>query len=267
MSQLKHLQGREIDLVTTSAAATAKMKQKQRVEEDLKEAISALKKPNRGLVLGDYMADVERRGVGSSSKSRKPANPVRKVVRDVQVTATPRAGRRTKDVVGQTPTRHYSNPFVRQVVSEAPPPSSDFCIPSSSVRPAPCMIPATAERNTTRRAQSYEGIAETPSKAPNTKTFTSGTARRSIFATPTKGMPSSPDRWPPVAPPVLETPIKSIDSSPPIAQLNIRSSPGLTTPRQVVAMPDAATRPSPPKAGEPSIYDALGWNDDDDDML
>ncbi|KAF2131771.1 hypothetical protein P153DRAFT_312462 [Dothidotthia symphoricarpi CBS 119687] len=264
MSQLKHLQGRQIDLTTTSAAATAKMKQKQRVEEDLKEAISALKKPNRGLAVGGYMADVERRGISSTDKSRKPANPVRKVVRDVQVTATPRAGRKTRDMIGQTPTHYHSNPFVRQVVAEAPPPSSDFCVPSSGVRPPPFMMSTTVQRNTISRTQPYEGIAETPSKAPNTRTFSSGTARRSIFETPVKGVPSSPDRWPPVAPPVFETPVKSLDNSLPISKLNIRSSPDIVTPPRAIALPDVVAGSSPPKAGEASIYDALGWNDDDD---
>lgn len=268
MSQLRHLQGREMDLTATSAAAAAKMKHKARVEDDLKEAIATLKRPNRDLAAGAYMAEIEQRGLGSANRSRKPANTVRKVIKDVQVTATPRAGRRTKNVIEQTPVHYHQNPFVRPSATE-PPPLSDLCIPSSGIRQASSLIPGTIQHSMTVQELVQPGIAETPSKAPNMKVFTSGPARRSIFATPVK---SSTRLFPEDAHPssnVFETPVKAA-SSPPARDRHttppgVAATPVRTAVSNVDTVPAAfATRLK--QAGETSIYDALGWNDDDDDF-
>jgi DNA replication regulator SLD3 len=259
MSQYRHLEGRELDLTTPSAAVTAKLKQKQRVEEDLKDAITALKKPNRGLAAGGYIDDVERRGLGSVSRSRKQLNPVRKVVKDIQVTATPRVGRRTKDMVGQTPNHHYhiSNPFARASASAAPP--GDFFIPSSGARQAESVVPGTVQRSATARHLAQPTIAETPSKAPNTKTFDSGAARRTIFATPSKPSATSHSH-------VMESPVRVFGSSPPsVANVVHRAVPA--TPLKSASVPLADTgagaMSKPIQQDEPSIYAALGWDDDD----
>ncbi|CAO2650574.1 Nn.00g018660.m01.CDS01 [Neocucurbitaria sp. VM-36] len=271
MSQMRHLQGRQIDLTRPSAAAAAKLKQKQRVEEDLQEAISALKKPNRDLAAGGYIADIERRGLGMTSKSRKPANPVRKIIKDVQVSATPRVGRRTKDMIEQTPShdRHH-NSFVRPPTTEAPS-SSNFCVPSSAARPQSSVVPATVRRSSTVRNVAHSNIAETPSKAPSTKSFAPGAVRRMIFATPSKAVVASPDRQPPAPSHVFETPAKPIGSSPPTNN-DFTLHAVVVTPTKNVPVSAIAPEPVVPSntakdAGETSIYDALGWNDDDDDVL
>ncbi|KAJ4991347.1 hypothetical protein SVAN01_03245 [Stagonosporopsis vannaccii] len=269
MSQLRHLQGREMDLTATSAAAAAKLKHKARVEEDLKEAIATLKKPNRDLAAGAYMADIEERGLGSANRSRKPPNPVRKVVKDVQVTATPRADRRTKNVVEQTPVRYHQNPFVRPSAM-APAPLSDLCIPSSGVRLPSSVVPGTVQRSVTVQELAQPGIAETPSKAPTTKIFTSGAARRTIFATPVKSsIRLFPEDHRPTSN-IFETPVKAACSPPPHDR---HTTPPLVaaTPAKVVssdmdAAPMALATPAK-QAGEPSIYEALGWNDDDGDFV
>jgi DNA replication regulator SLD3 len=259
MSQIRHLEGRELDLTTPSAAVTAKLKQKQRVEEDLQEAISALKKPNRGLAAGGYVNDLERRSLGPSSRSRKQPNPVRKVVKDVQVTATPRMGHRTRDMFEHTPQHpyHMSNPFSRLTTAEAPP-SSDFCITSSGARPA-YVVPGTVHRSATARTLTHPSIAETPSKAPTIRSFSSGAARRTIFATPSK--PTSAGKGVPVsATHVFETLAKDRISPP--SQPAVIATPTKTV--HVSVEETAAlsfSRPSRPE--EPSIYAALGWDDDD----
>ncbi|KAI2487602.1 SLD3 multi-domain protein [Pyrenophora tritici-repentis] len=267
MSQIRHLQGRQIDLAQPSAAASAKIKQRQRVEEDLQEAILALKKPNRGLAAGGYAVDNEQRGLGLANKSRKPTTTVRKTIKDVQVSATPRAGRRTKDIVEQTPSRHQHNPFIRLPAGEAPG-SSDLCIPSSTVRPPAFMVPATGHRRPTARDVAQSTIAETPSKVPDSRVFSSEPVRRKIFATPSKAAAPSPDGRLPPPPQVLETPAKNVGSSPP----GNSNSP----PRRVVATPSKSGSGLPKgfapvpfslpdtHEAETSIYDALGWNDDDD---
>ncbi|KAF1840972.1 uncharacterized protein K460DRAFT_295513 [Cucurbitaria berberidis CBS 394.84] len=271
MSQMRHLQGRQIDFTRPSAAASAKMKQKQRVEEDLQEAILALKKPNRGLAAGGYIADVEKRTLGLTSKSRKPANPVRKTIKDVQVSATPRVGRRTKDMIEQTPShdRHH-NPFLRLPNVEAPP-SSNFCIPSSATRPPSSIVPATVQRSATARSLAHSKIAETPSKAPNTKSFSSGAVRRTIFATPSKVGASPPDGNHSVPSHVFETPAKIMGNSPP-TKVDFTHPAGMATPTKYVPVSASVTEPAgcsnPAKDdGGSSIYDALGWNDDDAEFL
>ncbi|KAF1364763.1 hypothetical protein EJ07DRAFT_151204 [Lizonia empirigonia] len=268
MSQLRHLQGREMDLTTTSAAAAAKLKHKARVEDDLKEAIATLKKPNRDLAAGSYMAEVEKRGLGSTNRSRKQANPVRRVVKDVQVTATPRAGRRTKTVIDQTPIHHRHDPFSRPIGTEVAPPS-EFCIPSSGIRQPSPVIPGKTQRSATARELAHSGIAETPSKAPATKTFTSGTARRTIFATPVKASTRLFEEDLRQTSNIFETPVKAVGSSPPSAgdmmPPIIAATPIKPTVSNVDPAPIAFATPAK-KTEEPSIYDALGWNDDDDDF-
>ena len=270
MSQMRHLQGRQIDLSQPSAAATAKIKQKQRVEEDLQEAISALKKPNRGLAAGGYMADIEKRGLGSAPKSRKPVNPVRKIVKDIQVSATPRVGRRSKNMIEQTPSRHHHHLTMAEPLSTGTRSLSDFCIPSSGARLPVSVVPSTIQRSATARNLAHSSVAETPSKAPQTMDFTSGGARRMIFATPSKtGGPSSSGGF--RAPlHVIETPSKITGSLPPtntdLKPLNIAPIPtklGLVSATE----PTRIGFSQPAGDTEDSIYDALGWNDNDDDDM
>ncbi|KAF1972894.1 hypothetical protein BU23DRAFT_554734 [Bimuria novae-zelandiae CBS 107.79] len=310
-SHFKLLKGREMDLNTTSKAAAARAKQRKRVEDDLQEAISALKKPNRGLAAGSYADDIEKRGLGSlgsASRSRKPANPVRKIQKDVQVTATPSARRRTEDMVQQTP-MHRDNPFVRPRPSDAPP-SSDFCIPSSAVRLPSSVVPATVQRSATSRTLAPPGVTETPSRPRSSKVFSiPAPTGRKILKTPSKArMVHLPLDSPPQV--VDATPTKAITSSPPfnenhdnhlapasrmlfatplkskvLAQgsgslLNSSNKALALTPRTLFTTPLKAASaqvtesplPAVPDsnhagpADEPSIYDALGWNDDDDFM-
>ena len=266
MSQLRHLQGREMDLTTTSAAAAAKLKHKARVEDEIKEAIATLKKPNRDLAAASYMADIEKRGLGSANRSRKPTNTVKRVVKDIQVTATPRAGRRTKNMIEQTPVHFHQDPFVRPTATE-PTPMNEFCIPSSGVRQTPSIIPGTIQRGITARELAHSGVAETPSKAPTTETFNLGPARRTIFATPVKSSTRLFEADSHPASNIFETPVKAVASSPPINRD--------TMPPVVAATPVKATASNMDSAPitfatpaniveEASIYDALGWNDDDD---
>jgi hypothetical protein len=269
LSQFKHLKGRQIDLSGPSAATAAKLQHKKRVEEDLKDAITALKKPNRGLAVGGYVDDLERRGLGLSSKTKKTVNVSRKALKDIQVTATPRAGKRSKDIIEQTPSR-LRNPFAREHNGDSPPTSS-FCIPSSGVRPAPCMVPGTVSRSILGQQMASSGIAETPTKAPVSRSFDdSGHVRRAIFATPAKGFASSPPEKMKSTPgAIFATPTKkpttALDNQP-----SFMPAPVFATPLKAVVPAAAPDTPVPTsshtaedKHGQ-SIYDALGWNDDDD---
>ncbi|KAF2746468.1 hypothetical protein M011DRAFT_468557 [Sporormia fimetaria CBS 119925] len=282
---LKHLKGRQIDLSAPSAAAEAKLKQRKRVEEDLQDAILALKKPNRGLAAGSYVDDIERRGVGAPNRSRKPAITSRKVLKGVQVSATPRVGRKMKQVVESTPIRRRGHVDVPDA-----PAASDFCIPSSAVR---SVVPGTVHRGVVERTAGVAAISETPTKAPSRKQLAPpNTHGGAIFATPAKrrlipeslpGNRSSPGTI--FATPLPPKPRRGIEDNPnkqdvfgdsakvnlSLPEVPVALAAALTTPtktRPVVYGSGAANTPQPVQENaEVSIYDALGWNDDDDDVF
>ncbi|KAF2274556.1 uncharacterized protein EI97DRAFT_435097 [Westerdykella ornata] len=282
LSHFKHLKGRQIDLSAPSAATAAKLKQKKRVEEDLREAITALKKPNRGLAAGSYVDEIEKLGLGLNNRSRKPATTVRKIQKDVQVSATPRVGSRTKIVVEATPS-HRRDPFARDLNETIP--SSSFCIPSSAAR---SVVPATVQRNVLERTATAPAVTETPSRPPTRKILDSpGACRRAIFAPTTtitgkpaqaskeKGVSASPGaifatplkprRNPPTSPTaktgvIFATPIKDQAIEEAVAPAAVAA-----TPIKPGKLLESEPGPSNTNEGtETSIYDALGWNDDDD---
>ena len=65
----KRYSQREVDLYATSQAAEAKLKKKARVEQELQEAITALKKPNPRMAVKELIEDAERRTTAPHSRS------------------------------------------------------------------------------------------------------------------------------------------------------------------------------------------------------
>ncbi|KAG9238721.1 DNA replication regulator SLD3-domain-containing protein [Amylocarpus encephaloides] len=89
----KQLARREVDLGSLVPSISSKASKQARIEVELKNAISALKKPNRELAGKDIVETAERRSATTSHirKSRKPVgNPL---FQGVQITATPKANR------------------------------------------------------------------------------------------------------------------------------------------------------------------------------
>lgn len=66
----KRYSQREVDLYATSQAAEAKLKKKARVEQELQDAIAALKKPNPRVAVKELVEDAERRATASHPRSR-----------------------------------------------------------------------------------------------------------------------------------------------------------------------------------------------------
>lgn len=60
-STLKRFSQREVDLSAMTAANEAKLRKRATIEEELKSAISALKKPNRGLAVREYVDSTDQR--------------------------------------------------------------------------------------------------------------------------------------------------------------------------------------------------------------
>ena len=65
----KRYSQREVDLCATSQAAEAKLKKKARVEQELQDAIAALKKPNPRMAVKELIEDAERRATASHPRS------------------------------------------------------------------------------------------------------------------------------------------------------------------------------------------------------
>ncbi|OCK83274.1 hypothetical protein K432DRAFT_432987 [Lepidopterella palustris CBS 459.81] len=303
MAQFKRLSQREVDLSTKSSAVDTKIKQKKRVEEELKSAISALKKPNRELAVGGYVDDVERRGLGAAGRSRKPANPSRKILQTVQVAATPKRTRKTE--VGQSVTGHHHRASLnREARGELRPPSSNDCIPSSVVRPPSLVVPSTELRDSVFGSAAGVSIAETPSRGPRGKTTSflpdeeSGQQERDlirklppsfkiskgpsisseqkdtdgiVFATPSKPRASQIDQGPAA---ILSTPVKTTNIAKSTLQLEaipsraaIFATPIKSTTKKLITLNATAGNTAPTgtqESVERSIYSALGWDDDND---
>lgn len=277
----KRYSQREIDLHATSQAAEAKLKKKARVEEELRGAIAALKRPNPRMAVKDLVEYAERRA--ATSHSRKPKNPVRNpFAQGAQVMATP-SNNRHKDVYGGL-TRFPRRSIASLPELEEVPPSSISCVPSSSRKP--------------RRS---------PFLAPDSTRKTDSSALAlPVVETPTRG---SSKLWgrPPISTAAIESvadlsqpPPLSAALNPPKASNGIFTSPQLPlqvheTPskfrcsHQVERSEDASIRATPVKAPplaneaadnspkavlspssqgkEESIYAALGWDDDVDELL
>lgn len=159
--------------VSSLTVDDSKAQKKAKMEADLKDAISALKKPNRQLAGKAIVEEAEKR-IGSSSSPHprsqyfrrprasqedadfetEPKNPTRlnagnRPQAQIQVKATP-ANYRFKDAVSTSDQRGYSS-------FNIPPPRAQLeAIPSSSV------IPSTAPRNGLRDGLEAFHIASTP---------------------------------------------------------------------------------------------------------
>lgn len=66
----KRFNQREVDLSAVSQATEAKLKKKANVEQELKGAIAALKRPNPRLAVKELVESAERRGTGLGSHAR-----------------------------------------------------------------------------------------------------------------------------------------------------------------------------------------------------
>lgn len=61
LSQYKRFSQREVDLNTGLSQTNVKLRKKQSVQEELKNAISMLKKPNRSVAVREFVDSVDQR--------------------------------------------------------------------------------------------------------------------------------------------------------------------------------------------------------------
>jgi hypothetical protein len=284
---------REIDLNAVAKQHETKIKKMGMLMEQKKEldaAISALRKPNRELVANELADQAEKRTTTTSA--RKPKNPVRNPYgQGVQVMATPKASRK-RDVNNSAtallaPPRGLSRRSGGKDLGTSPALGSDVSlIPQSSA------VRSTVSRSVDRRE--VNAIDETPSRGtaklsdplgsmgdmtPNTTQYS-----RTLFKVPT--LPPAPTTTPAVAIQSIDdqdheisTPVPmrkstnmiynnsndAIHETPPRsgrlpAPMMIPSSPALVdTPVKRAVARREIVQSTPEK----SIYEQLGWDDDD----
>jgi DNA replication regulator SLD3 len=291
--QLRHLQARQINLNDLTVATEKKVKQKARIEEELRGAINNLKKPNRGAAIKEYVDETEQRSLGSTSMRKKTAGPVRKFqpANSVQVTATPRHVRKTDALAPTTANKSRINHDDEM----QPPSSGNSCIPSSAVQPSRNGRIAFNQPQFTRKpADVGNSVAETPSRGrsktvtfpdfdkrvPSSSFSSSQPAAVHLEAAATAQTPirssAKPLHFPSIRSQqisddtILQTPSKPRD----VEKKNIfafatpqRPASG-GTPAPVPQTPDPPQNTTIPKSvdvdDEKAFYDALGWNDYDD---
>ncbi|KAK3301118.1 DNA replication regulator SLD3-domain-containing protein [Chaetomium fimeti] len=150
-----------------------KAQKKAQVDAELKDAISALKKPNRTLAAKDIVEAAEKRtSAGQLKRMRKPTRPA-----GVQVKATP-ANNRFKDALAASKTQSQLSPFLDAA------PSSASVVPAST-------LPRKFANRLTAPALPADRIQTTPVRP--THPSVPATGLRPVQETPGPGiLPSSP---------------------------------------------------------------------------
>ncbi|KAL7792910.1 DNA replication regulator SLD3 domain-containing protein [Trichoderma ceciliae] len=234
----------------------ARASKKAEVDAELKEAISALRKPNRGVV-GKAMAEADERRTSASLAAAKKLKraPLRSYLASaVQVKATP-ANNRFKNMM---PTKSEEGQKFTEGFDELIPPSSVTAfVPSTGRRPA--------LRELYKRSPSpvMDAIGDTPIKT---------SAKPSFIRRPVNEQPAYPPSSPAIqrerasddfaitdsvvrptrtryeAPEIMETPIKK------------------TTQQRIDLYATPQGKPQESKEKSVSIFERLGWDDDFDDL-
>ncbi|KAL2067193.1 hypothetical protein VTL71DRAFT_1617 [Oculimacula yallundae] len=256
---------REVDLGSFLPEQNAKAKKQANIDAELKEAISALKKPNRELA-GKALAETAEKRSASSRKSKKPIrNPL---FQGVQISATPKANRQ-RDMFAQ----QSQMSSLERMVGEAAmiPASSIPRVPQSVSRssgggfqsnPLFSNVQATPTRKAVpafpkRSEMDYGGIPSSPIHVRRSSAQLFTAVPESTVKNPAAILSFG----------VEDTPIKRRSTisfehgHPTITNLGSdkeNDGKGLRTTTDIGQRGDT----SPDK--EESIYKALGWDDNDD---
>ncbi|KAL9037963.1 MAG: hypothetical protein Q9214_005474 [Letrouitia sp. 1 TL-2023] len=280
----KRYSQREVDFTAVSQAAQARMKKKADVEQELRGAIAALKKPNPRMAVKELVEAADNRMAGSQANGLKPSNR-RSFGQSIQVMATPSARRHKRKPVGIPSNLHKTDseqeetegnlPSGISQISRAPEAlvvnSVSKCIHGGlnpSVEQTPTRGPLKVSNLITKHYSSLQA-SDPKSRAPSltdkveqslplASSASDGNLREKfglsseVFRTPTKHRPPLASSQPGIQEHDIEnTPIQDMQVS-----LNIEN-PNATDPLV-----------SPRGDGdEMSIYQRLGWDEDFNELM
>jgi len=295
--QTHHLARREVDLTAVTQATEIKLQRKLMVERETQEAIAILKKPNRGLALQEVAETVDKK---VTSKSRKSAHPVRNLAGgEVVIEATPKGNRRGKPHASFNNVSGYRLPAISLTEStgrqepEIIPSTSDPYIPSSSVRPSyDCMTSRKNISSTPRKSVQQDHRQSMVDQTPSRRA--SGLAKTTSLMEMVREEDGEEDdlcQSSPELPKLLKQPVfkrptlpTALPETPVKRQKQMVFTPvrqmGEVSPseKRQQAVPDTQIQiteeekmvdelPESEDAAETSIYQALGWDDDFDDLM
>jgi DNA replication regulator SLD3 len=237
----------------------ARAKKKAMVEAELKDAISALRKPNRDVV-GKALVEAAERRISTGSSAKKVRKPIRPSASAIQVKATP-ANKRFRDVLGAS-VKVLASPILADM---------EEIIPPSSIG---TLISSTAPR------RGYWDTAPR-SASPSKDTIASTPVKQSKFSDIPQQLTNMESEIPlsspvmcrngvtPIRPPFKERD----DNMGPLRRLNFAAS------RSSMVYEEKASRSMlenecttasdnrEPVEASRTIYQQLGWDDELDDLL
>lgn len=259
---------REVDLSAMSQANEAKMRKKAEAQERVRDAIATLRKPNRDRAVEEVAKQADESFARAISRGKGHTSHAQKKLPDknaVAITATPRHVKATP--APRRRDQHQQEYGYSRI-------SDTSVVPASSIRPvarpgempsSTIAVPQTGHRSRTR------GVEETPSRGfakfmPPALAHEPG-ALSTLMESPTAARTAvaigeTPARMPKMAPLFMTPTAKGRTYSP---MKKMPASPTLTTTAQHDDSGIVIEDEQP--AGEQSIYDALGWNDDDYEQL
>ncbi|KAF2221180.1 DNA replication regulator SLD3-domain-containing protein [Elsinoe ampelina] len=252
------LRQREVDFDAMSQAQESRRKKQVEVENKLKEAISALKKPNRVLA-GKELADVaEQRELMAQAREKASKAQRARQRQQIQVNATPKHSRIRPDLITTTPPAKHTTTDTRHPHSS----STISRIASSGIRP---------------HAHDFDenGILETghrPRHLTVEATPLTGISKFVIPALPQSAMKQPLFTCADVGSgQILETPVKMRDDVEALGKGNggggVSLGSTLVTPsKNTLQHPDdpasrAMVDETPKRDEDIDIYAALGWDD------
>ncbi|RFU35956.1 hypothetical protein B7463_g292, partial [Scytalidium lignicola] len=276
LSRSKSISGRDIDLSQSELTVSAKKKKQADIDVELKEAISALKKPNRELV-GKELAETAEKRTALNPQYKKTKKPIRQpVFKGVQITTTPKANRQ-KDIFSESQSQRTLESTEALTPSYIPA-SSLPRIPQSAVRSSYDGRPVTDS--------TFPSIQATPTRKPHSASqsgdfLSVGPVDYSLASSPVTThhserihFPSIPDSamklWtgPSMFCGIEETPVKKRIVGTELQSLMANSTKGTlednsesSSNNRDEAMPKIVIK------DDESLYKALGWDDDDIDEM
>lgn len=275
ISKSRRYSQREVDLGSTSHAKEARLKKKACVEQELKGAIAALKRPNPRIAVKELVEAAEKRAAAANWRSKcafiyygmillnmraEPKNPLRNPsIQGVQVMATPR-GKKGRDVFGGLSSLPYpymeAPPETEEVHEIASTPMTRGKRPEAchlnvlpTIEQTPCRGPSKIIRPLSLKLQNESGpppVAVLREEYPFklTTTLISDTGNH---GTPSKASPCI-QGWGSSKQGIQDTPVKGLKAA------------------QVAAL-GTSTSSFVGNENDECIYKSLGWDDDADELM